>query len=85
MVNSTIIFTLPSRFTEENFACLIAFIFIKKAIQKVISIGDYYPLHESPCYCIPSNENLTDIYQNLTEFTRKSLMYSHESSITNTY
>ena len=30
-----------TRFTEENFACLIAFIFIQKAIQKVMSIGKF--------------------------------------------
>ena len=44
-----------TRFTEENFATLIAVIFIIKAIDKVLSIEDKYPIHESPCYCQPSN------------------------------
>ena len=51
-----------SRFTEENFACLIAFIFIKKAIDKVIHISDHAPLHESPCYCIPENKTFAELY-----------------------
>ena len=45
-----------TRFTEENFATLIAFIFIKKAIEKVVHIGDYYPVHESPCFCTAKND-----------------------------
>ena len=40
-----------TRFTEENFACLIAFIFIKKAIEKVLHIADEAPIHPGPCYC----------------------------------
>ena len=43
-----------TRFTEENFACLIAFIFIKKAIEKVLHIADEMPIHELPCYCEPN-------------------------------
>ncbi|XP_048487153.1 sodium bicarbonate cotransporter 3 isoform X3 [Plutella xylostella] len=51
-----------TRFTEENFATLIAFIFIYKAVENVISIGKKYPLKTRPdevlnyeCYCLPSN------------------------------
>ena len=40
-----------TRFTEENFACLIAFIFIKKAIEKVLHIADKAPIHPGLCYC----------------------------------
>jgi len=47
-----------TRFTEENFACLIAFIFIQKAIQKVMSIGDKYPIAKTDCLCIPANKTL---------------------------
>ena len=47
-----------TRFTEENFATLIAVIFIIKAIEKVIHIGDKYPMVESPCYCDPDNASL---------------------------
>ena len=42
-----------TRFTEENFATLIAVIFIIKAIEKVLHIQEKYPIHETPCYCHP--------------------------------
>jgi len=58
-----------TRFTEENFACLIAFIFIKKALQKVWHIGDYSPVHESPCFCAPSNSTYLDEYGTSADFT----------------
>merc|ERR1719419_675105 len=45
-----------TRFTEENFATLIAVIFIIKAIEKVLQIGDTYPIDPSPCFCDPTNE-----------------------------
>ena len=44
-----------TRFTEENFATLIAVIFIIKAIEKVVHIGDKYPMVETPCYCAPED------------------------------
>ncbi|XP_069356603.1 electroneutral sodium bicarbonate exchanger 1 isoform X7 [Maniola hyperantus] len=51
-----------TRFTEENFATLIAFIFIYKAVENVISIGKKFPLKTRPdevlnyeCFCLPSN------------------------------
>ena len=62
------VYILHSRFTEENFACLIAFIFIKKAIDKVIHISDHAPLHESPCNCIPNNGTFAELYPNQTDF-----------------
>ena len=51
-----------TRFTEENFALLIATIFIYKAIEKVLSIGHKYPLTPpviSDCVCYPP-DNYTD-------------------------
>ncbi|XP_018910915.2 sodium-driven chloride bicarbonate exchanger isoform X5 [Bemisia tabaci] len=45
-----------TRFTEENFATLIAFIFIYKAIENVISIGKKFPLNRNKpldCVCLP--------------------------------
>jgi len=51
-----------TRFTEENFALLIATIFIYKAIEKVLSIGHKHPLTPpviSDCTCFPTNE--TDV------------------------
>lgn len=47
-----------TRFTEENFATLIAFIFIFKAVQKVLKIGTKYPMETHVdaihnCTCIP--------------------------------
>lgn len=47
-----------TRFTEENFATLIAFIFIQKAFVKVAHIGDEFPIHPTACYCIPKNKTL---------------------------
>lgn len=44
-----------TRFTEENFACLIAFIFIYKAIENVFKIGRDFPLNTGQsydCYCV---------------------------------
>ena len=45
-----------TRFTEENFATLIAVIFIISALQKVADIGKSYPISKSSCFCDPSNE-----------------------------
>ncbi|XP_030761351.1 sodium-driven chloride bicarbonate exchanger isoform X3 [Sitophilus oryzae] len=36
-----------TRFTEENFATLIAFIFIYKAVENVLAIGKKYPINTS--------------------------------------
>jgi len=55
-----------TRFTEENFATLIAFIFIAKAVENVIKIGSKYPIDRHGasfvvCECIPPlsySENL---------------------------
>lgn len=47
-----------TRFTEENFATLIAVIFIIKALEKVLAIGEKYPLHPSACYCQPDQPEL---------------------------
>ena len=57
------------RFTEENFACLIALIFIKKAVDKVIHIKDYKPVFEPDCFCRPTNDTLFDEYGTRHEFT----------------
>ena len=60
-----------TRFTEENFATLIAFIFIKKAFDKVAHIGDYYPIDPSPCFCFNDTyeESLQELGQSFT-FTK---------------
>lgn len=50
-----------TRFTEENFATLIAFIFIYKAVENVIAIGSNYPINgNNICDCkalVASNYN----------------------------
>ena len=60
-----------TRFTEENFATLIAFIFIKKSFDKVAHIGDYYPIDPSPCFCFNDTyeENWKELSQSFT-FTK---------------
>lgn len=72
-----------TRFTEENFATLIAFIFIYKAVENVVMIGKKYPIntnsiadHNPECYCFPpENErfdsNSTIDWSNLDEDTCK--------------
>ncbi|XP_043950524.1 electroneutral sodium bicarbonate exchanger 1 isoform X9 [Drosophila biarmipes] len=44
-----------TRFTEENFATLIAFIFIYKAIENVMVIGKNFPVNQGiyDCVCTP--------------------------------
>ena len=54
-----------TRFTEENFATLIAVIFIVKAFKKITSISEIYPVHRSVCYCVPSNLTDRKTYGNL--------------------
>ncbi|XP_018317404.1 sodium-driven chloride bicarbonate exchanger isoform X1 [Mycetomoellerius zeteki] len=61
-----------TRFTEENFATLIAFIFIYKAIENVLSIGKKYPLNPYPdetldydCWCKPPNTSLPSSYNSM--------------------
>uniref|UniRef100_A0A1A9WUF8 Anion exchange protein n=1 Tax=Glossina brevipalpis TaxID=37001 RepID=A0A1A9WUF8_9MUSC len=54
-----------TRFTEENFATLIAFIFIYKAIENVLKIGHKYPVNHPAydCVCTPplgSNATVLD-------------------------
>ncbi|KAG8223167.1 hypothetical protein J437_LFUL000333, partial [Ladona fulva] len=60
-----------TRFTEENFATLIAFIFIYKAVENVLSIGKTYPINTHgdmvlnyDCFC--NTTYLSDDYQDLT-------------------
>ncbi|XP_046442370.1 electroneutral sodium bicarbonate exchanger 1-like isoform X2 [Daphnia pulex] len=57
-IDASAIVCYITRFTEENFALLIATIFIYKAIEKVLSIGQKYPMNPpviSDCRCLPSN------------------------------
>ncbi|XP_039479599.1 sodium bicarbonate cotransporter 3 isoform X13 [Drosophila santomea] len=54
-----------TRFTEENFATLIAFIFIYKAIENVVVIGKNFPVNQGVynCVCTPpigSNASVID-------------------------
>lgn len=61
-----------TRFTEENFATLIAFIFIYKAIENVLSIGKKYPINTHAndqfnidCWCKPPNGSLPSSYDHV--------------------
>ncbi|XP_017766036.1 PREDICTED: electroneutral sodium bicarbonate exchanger 1 isoform X4 [Eufriesea mexicana] len=61
-----------TRFTEENFATLIAFIFIYKAIENVLSIGKKYPINTHAndpyiyeCWCNLPNSSLPSSYDNV--------------------
>ncbi len=57
---------------------MIAFIFIKKAIEKVAHIGDYYPIHPSECYCKPSNETLLGEFGTAKEFSGFDAVKPHK-------
>ncbi|XP_055548534.1 sodium bicarbonate cotransporter 3 isoform X11 [Wyeomyia smithii] len=62
-----------TRFTEENFACLIAFIFIYKAVENVLHIGTDYPLNTAgvkyDCSCLPP-DNETMSTENVHEWSQ---------------
>ncbi|CAG4973099.1 unnamed protein product [Colias eurytheme] len=71
-----------TRFTEENFATLIAFIFIYKAVENVISIGKKFPLKTRPdeilnyeCYCLPSNYSRVPEQFNWTSLDKESCKF----------
>lgn len=61
-----------TRFTEENFACLIAFIFIYKAVDNVLLIGKKEPLAFSEnfdCRClIPTGDFVGNLSINMQEY-----------------
>lgn len=66
-----------TRFTEENFAFLIAVIFIKSAIQKVISLEKEFPLHHSDCFCDPINQTEKDIFGISADFLPFNKTFSY--------
>ncbi|XP_055933455.1 sodium bicarbonate cotransporter 3-like isoform X2 [Argiope bruennichi] len=67
-----------TRFTEENFATLISFIFIYKSVEKVLDIGHYYPLssplmpYPGQCLCTPPNDTSTEIPEDVQWFQLNS-------------
>ena len=70
-----------TRFTEENFATLIAVIFIIKAIEKVVHIGDKYPVHPSECFCHPNNVSEVPGWSwNTTLMTQREVHDDHHCS-----
>ncbi|XP_044008715.1 sodium bicarbonate cotransporter 3 isoform X2 [Aphidius gifuensis] len=61
-----------TRFTEENFATLIAFIFIYKAIENVMSIGAKFPINPPDqnllsfnCVCTQPYNTYSESYKNV--------------------
>nr|AJO70012.1 sodium bicarbonate cotransporter isoform NBC3 [Cherax destructor]AJO70015.1 sodium bicarbonate cotransporter isoform NBC6 [Cherax destructor] len=74
-VDASALVCFITRFTEENFATLIAFIFIYKAVEKVLKIGEKYPMETSVdaykfCECVPHNE--TEDVMNSTDWSNIS-------------
>ncbi|XP_046736173.1 sodium bicarbonate cotransporter 3 isoform X4 [Diprion similis] len=75
-----------TRFTEENFATLIAFIFIIKALENVLSIGQKFPINTHPgeipnyeCWCKPPNltssfSSSSGQYLNWTDLNQKECL-----------
>ena len=76
-----------TRFTEENFALLIAVIFIKSAIEKVIGLQKDYPLNEQECNaCISLNtsevsENFT-LTDEISGYNRYKCVFEYNESFT---
>ena len=71
-----------TRFTEENFATLIAVIFIIKALQKLVHIQDTMPIHDTPCFCNPYNDT-SGWHHNLSlEYSKtgRPMMEGHHGS-----
>lgn len=71
-----------TRFTEENFACLIAFIFIYKAVDNVLLIGKNNPVtfgNDFQCHCsVPTgNSNIMDINMEYTNLCKVSENFKH--------
>ncbi|XP_033608237.1 electrogenic sodium bicarbonate cotransporter 1 isoform X3 [Cryptotermes secundus] len=63
-VDASVLVCYITRFTEENFATLIAFIFIYKAVENVLSIGKKFPVNTHgdtilnyECFCTPTNRS----------------------------
>ncbi|XP_062705779.1 electroneutral sodium bicarbonate exchanger 1 isoform X25 [Aedes albopictus] len=67
-----------TRFTEENFACLIAFIFIYKAVENVLHIGTDFPLNTAgskyDCSCLPPGDKplSTEIIHEWAQYDKKT-------------
>ncbi|XP_055642593.1 electrogenic sodium bicarbonate cotransporter 1 isoform X4 [Toxorhynchites rutilus septentrionalis] len=67
-----------TRFTEENFACLIAFIFIYKAVENVLHIGKEFPLNTAgapyDCSCLPPEGTAlsTDVVHEWTQYDSRT-------------
>ena len=71
-----------TRFTEENFALLIAAIFIKSAIQKVMALEGEFPLKmNGDCFCDPIGRSNKTLYEN----TIKNFVSSNETFSYNKY
>ena len=69
-----------TRFTEENFALLIAIIFIKSAFEKVITVGKEFPVlpgAPNDCFCTPSNLTENDMFGTNTNFVADNQTYSY--------
>ncbi|CAG0893072.1 unnamed protein product [Darwinula stevensoni] len=88
-VDLSYIVCLITRFTEENFACLIAFIFIYKAVEKVMMIGIDYPINMNPnmpldysCWCEPSNISMVDTETvNWTSLSKKDCVKVYNGTL----
>ena len=66
-----------TRFTEENFALLIAVIFIKSAIEKLIVLGDEFPINKGDCYCEPKNQTEKELFGMGSNFLPENQTFSY--------
>ncbi len=66
-----------TRFTEENFAFLIAVVFITSAMQKVFDLKKEFPLMPGDCFCSPASATETEFYGTTTDFLALNETYSY--------
>ncbi|XP_021934526.1 sodium-driven chloride bicarbonate exchanger isoform X3 [Zootermopsis nevadensis] len=83
-IDASVLVCYITRFTEENFATLIAFIFIYKAVENVLDIGKQFPINTHgdavlnyDCFCTYTNrssypENVNWTYLNKEECLLKN-------------
>lgn len=83
-VDASVLVCYITRFTEENFATLIAFIFIYKAVENVLSIGEHFPINTQgdtvlnyECFCTPTNRSSFPENINWTSLSKEECLFKN--------
>ena len=51
---------------------------IQYLFSQVFHIADYYPIHESPCYCESKNDTLNELYGTSEDFVGYNATKPHK-------